>query len=94
MPPESLRPKSAIETDAEGKPVSEDAAMSAMFDIIAGLVIGWRAYDATNIVLDASGNVQPMTLLPTPATADLVRRLPMEIINKIADVIKQAANPT
>lgn len=93
MPPEALRPKD-VELDADGKPVNEADAMSAMYSIIAGLVIGWRAYDATDITIDAAGNVQPMSLLPTPATADLVRRLPMEIINQIAEVIRQAANPT
>lgn len=95
MPPEALRPSSAqVQLDADGKPTNEADALAAMYDIIAGLVIGWRAYDATDITIDATGNVQPMSLLPTPATADLVRRLPMEIINQIAEVIRQAANPT
>lgn len=93
MPPEALRPK-GVAVDAEGKPVDTDDAMAAMYSIIAGLVIGWRAYDATNIQIDALGNVVPMALLPTPATPDLVRCLPMEILNQIADVIRQAANPT
>lgn len=93
MPPSALRPRE-IPVDADGKPINEEDAMTAMYEIVAGLVIGWRAYDASNIEVDAAGNVQPMSLLSLPATPDLVKRLPMEIINQIADQIKQAANPS
>lgn len=97
MPPDALRPRD-IPVDAEGKPLDTGDAMVAMYDIVANMVMAWRAYDAADITIDDSGEALPMTLLPTvsksnPATPDLVKRLPMEIINAIADVIQQAANP-
>lgn len=98
MPPDALRPRD-IPVDADGKPINQADAVEAMYEIIAGLVMAWRAYDATNITIDASGNALPMTLLPdvsrsAPASPDLVKRLPMEIINKIAEKIKEASNPS
>lgn len=98
MPPDSLRPRE-IPTDSEGRPVNETDALMAMYEILAGLVIGWRVYDATQISLDEMGNAAPMVLLPAvskdaPATAAMVRCLPMTIINDLADQVKQAANPS
>lgn len=97
MPPDALRPRE-LAVDAEGKPINEGDALAAMYEIIAGLVMGWRAYDSTALDIDAAGNVMPMALLPEvsksqPATPDMVKKLPMEIINTIAEQIKQAANP-
>lgn len=98
MPPDALRPRD-IPLDAEGRPINQAAALDAMYEIIAGLVMAWRAYDAADITIDAAGNALPMTLLPdvsrsVPATPELVKRLPMEIINTIAEKIKEAANPS
>lgn len=98
MTPDALRPRD-VPVDADGKPVNQADALTAMYEIIAGLLMAWRAYDASDITIDAAGNVQPMALLPdlsktAPATPDMVKRLPMEIINAIAEQIKQASNPS
>lgn len=98
MPPDALRPRD-IPVDADGKPINQNDALAAMYEIIAGLVMAWRVYDAANITIDAAGNALPMTLLPdvsrsVPATPELVKRLPMEIINSIAEKVKEAANPS
>jgi hypothetical protein len=93
QPPSALRPRE-IPTDADGKPLNQDDAMEAMYEIIAGLVIGWRVYDATEVSIDqATGQPADQELLPHPATPALVKKLPMAISTRIMDEVKQAANP-
>jgi hypothetical protein len=62
------------------------AAMSASYEILAKLIIGWHVYDAT----DASEGDQARLTLP--ATAAAVGKLPMEILNKLAEQLT-AVNP-
>lgn len=88
VPPAELRPKGLDSED-------EDEVMRASFEVMARLVVGWRVYDASApIDIDADGNVvgeQP--LLPHPATADLVAKLPLEIVNRLGEEVKQAGDP-
>jgi hypothetical protein len=88
VPPAELRPK-GLDSEDEGE------VMLASFEVMARLIVGWRVYDASApIELDAEGNVvgeQP--LLPLPATAALVAKLPLEIVQRLGEEVKQAGDP-
>lgn len=85
VPPGELSNNDVV-IDENGQPVDPDAATAAMYETIAKLITAWRVYDATDMADDQA-------LLPSPATADSVAKLPVEIINRLADEIKQAVNP-
>lgn len=89
---DAMRPRD-IATNPDGTPIMDDEATLAMFEIIASLIVGWRAYPSDVFELDANGNLVPVELLPLPATPALVRRLPMEIITSIGNIIREAQNP-
>jgi hypothetical protein len=99
MPMGELAAKEAdgVTIGEDGEPVVSDGdkATAATLSRMANMIIGWRCYDASApIELDDEGNItSPQPLLPLPATADLVGRLPMEIISRLGDVIKEAVNP-
>lgn len=61
--------------------------LKAMYPIIANLVKAWHVYDGT-----ADGDDLPP--LQLPATPDAVAKLPFEILNKIADAIKEVVAPS
>lgn len=63
--------------------VDMEKAMPAMNGVIAGLVKAWHVYDATSLDDD-----QPV--LPLPADADAVARLPHEITNRIIELVTGA----
>jgi hypothetical protein len=84
VPPAEMRRKD-VELDADGNPVDPDAAFQATCDVMAKLIIGWHAYDAT--VVDEN---QP--LLGLPATGAAVAKLPLEILNRIGEELGKA-NP-
>jgi len=58
-------------------PADQQAAFRAGLEVLAGLVVGWHVYDAT----DTADDQAP---LPLPATPELVAKLPMEIQNRMA----------
>lgn len=62
-----------------------------MYAVYAGLIVGWRAYDAS-VLLASEDAEQP--LLPSPATAELFAKLPLEIQNRIADEVRERQDPT
>lgn len=71
VPAQDLMPASADD------PSDQQAAFKAGLAVLAGLVIGWHVYDAT----DTADDQAP---LPLPATPELVAKLPMEIQNRMA----------
>lgn len=82
----------------DGVPEDLKAANTSMHEMIARLVVGWRAYDASQPVeLNAVGeDVTPQVLLPIEPgsfTAANVAKLPMEIINAIGREMGEAINP-
>lgn len=84
MPPSELRSKSNVETDAEGKVIETEEAMTAGNEVIAKLIIGWRVYDGSWVPkLDEDtgeplpGQEQPR--LKLPATPQAVAKLPTPI---------------
>ena len=89
---------SGITAGPDGQPVvtDEDAAEKKGFERFAKLVVGWRVYDATwPIELDAEFNVVSSTapLLPLPATADSIARLPLAILTRLGQELTDALNP-
>lgn len=89
MPPDELRPKGGIDEN------DDDAMMAATYETMAKLIVGWRVYDAAApIEVDETGTVvgdQP--LLEMPPTAEKVARLPVEIVNRIGEEMREAADP-
>ena len=63
----------------------------AMYAVYASLIVSWRAYDAS---APLTSETDEQVLLPSPATADLFAKLPLEIQNRIADVVRERQNPT
>lgn len=92
MAPGELTPKE-VALDANGQPVNADDASSSMYEIFSKLIIGLRAYDATDFQIDDTGRPLPQSPLSMPATPDVVRKLPTVIINRIAEEMTAAANP-
>ena len=93
--PGEMAPDDVPVDPATGQPVSPRAANEAMFQIFAKLIIGMRAYDATDFSIDADGHPLPQRLLEAPFnTVDVVRKLPNMIINKIAEQMSVSANPS
>lgn len=86
MPPSMLRPE-GVALDANGNPLDEVEAEKAMYRVLATLVRDWNVYDA-------SSDADEQPLLPLPATADSVERLPLAIINRVATELADAANPS
>lgn len=85
VPPGELRGRD-IALDGNGQPVDPGEAEQAMYETLAKLVVSWHVYDGT----DLSDDQAP---LPLPATAENVAKLPTDIINRVAEEIREAANP-
>lgn len=85
VPPGELRGRD-VALDENGQPVNPAEAEQAMYETLAKLVVSWHVYDGSD-----TGDDQ--ALLPLPATAENVGKLPMEIINRIAEEVKEAGNP-
>jgi hypothetical protein len=93
MSPNELRPQDVVLKE-DGTPEDPAAAQEAMYAVYAKLIIGWRVYDPGSIQVDPETGVElDMVRLPSPPTAELVARLPMVIIKKLSEVIKNAINP-
>jgi len=69
-----------------GMPLDAKAAETAMHKTMATLIKDWHIFDG----MDESDTPEP---LPLPATADLVAKLPAEVINRIAKEIQEAVAP-
>lgn len=93
MPSGALR-QADVPVGDDGKPIDLDAAERAMHERLAKVIIGARAYDATTIDIDPNtGEELPQELLTGPFTADVVARLPMAIINRMAEEFTAALEP-
>jgi hypothetical protein len=83
-PEDMKRLAAAREAIAAGQEVPDelvtDKDANRGYALVAKLVIGWHVYDATS----AEEN---MPLLPLPATAELVGRLPMEILTRVMEEV-------
>jgi hypothetical protein len=95
MPPNELRPSKDVPVDeATGRPTDMAVAEMEMFAVFAKLIIGWRVYDASSMSVDpVTGEVNDQGLLDSPATAELVAKLPSAILTEITEVFTQAVNP-
>jgi hypothetical protein len=92
MPPAELAPQN-VELDENNQPKDFDAAKTANDTVLAKLVIGWRAYDASDIQVDEDGNVLPQAPLPLPANAELVGKLPAAIFMRMIREVTDAVDP-
>jgi hypothetical protein len=95
-PGEFLSGETAPKTGPDGQPEPDEDQADRGYARMAKIVIGWRVYDATApIKVDAEGNVTspPAPLLPLPATAATVAKLPMAILSRLGDELKAATNP-
>ncbi len=105
LPPGELTPDD-VATDADGTPVDTQAANSAMYKVMAGLIVAWHVYDASatatpvTIDLDADDLTAQLAALEAAEqtrlveiTPENVARLPMAIINRIGEEIGRVADP-
>jgi len=97
MSPGELRSKSGIKVSEDGQVEDTDETHNAGNEVLAKVVIGWRAYDATwvpEIDPDTGeplpGQEQPR--LTVPATPEQVAKLPMAIYMWLGEMIA-AVNP-
>lgn len=96
MPPHELTPKGGGGIGPDGMPTDLAAAEDATYEVLSRLVIGWRVYDATQpIQLDATGNdITQQVLLPQGEhSVANCKKLPMEIVNRLGEEMRTAANP-
>jgi len=85
MPPEA---EALVGEDGAGvASASTVQKLGAMDGVLAGLVIGWHVYDAT------SDDEDDQPLLPLPATADSVAKLPSVIKSWMVDEVGKAMSP-
>jgi hypothetical protein len=97
VPPAELTPENVTGITG-GVPDDLDAANYATYKIMSRLIVGWRAYDASQPVqLNAVGeDVTPQILLPVSPesfTPSNVAKLPMEIIQAVGKEMTDAMNP-
>ncbi|MGH7743200.1 MAG: hypothetical protein ACREQ5_00050 [Candidatus Dormibacteria bacterium] len=65
-----------------------------MYEVFAKAIIGWRVPDPGSLAVDPeTGDVLPMKLMEHPPTLERVKRLPLAIIERLAEEMAQAANP-
>jgi hypothetical protein len=82
--PPSVLTADPVALGPDGMPVDQKAAELATYAVLARLIKDWRVYDAS---------VDGISLLPMPASPDLIARLPLEIINRLGAEVSRAANP-
>lgn len=92
VPPTDLVPPNVVLDDA-GRPVDTVAANAAANEVIARLVVAWHVFDATDFRVGEDLEPLDQTLLPLPATPELVAKLPVEIFRAINNEIMEAVNP-
>jgi hypothetical protein len=85
---------------ASGETLGDGEKMSRMHQMIAGLIIGWRVWDPSVPVKADSATGELIhdeettpRLLPLPATAESVAKLPSEILMAIMTKVTEAINP-
>jgi hypothetical protein len=93
----------AAELSSYADKVSGDATttassrdMDAAYAMFARLVVAWRVYDATAVPeLDEAGNATGTEeLLPLPATAKQIAKLPLEIIERLGQELGKVSPAT
>src|ERR1700756_1194865 len=93
LTPGGLRPRD-VPMQADGAtPVNMNDATDAMYETLAKLIVGWHVYDASDLTLNDNGTPVAQSLLPTPATPELVSRLPVVIVKRLSEEVTNAVNP-
>lgn len=83
VPPEMLTAES-VPLGPDGMPLDPAKAAMATYGVLAKLIKDWRVYNAY---------AEGVELLPLPATAETVAKLPLDIINRLGQEVARAANP-
>lgn len=76
-----------VPRDSEGNAIDQLDEAMAIFEVYAKLIVGWRVYDATS-----TDENQP--LLDSPATPELVAKLPRDIQERLAKEVWTPTDPT
>jgi hypothetical protein len=82
VPPDTLIVASLVDR-GDDQPVTTPEALDGNAQIASRLVVAWNVYDGT----DDTDSPRPLGL---PATPELVRKLPREIINRIMEEVSAA----
>lgn len=82
VPADVLIPQGDVAVDDDGKPTDSEAAMSASYEVMCKLITEWHVYDGTAEEDDSP----PLEL---PATPEKLRKLPFEILTRIAGELGQ-----
>lgn len=89
-----LQPRDVPMKEDGVTPVDPMEANKAMHELFAKAIVGWRVYDPTTLKVDPqTGEAMDMEHLPYPPTPELVARLPLAIINKMAEELAAAVDP-
>lgn len=80
VPADVLMPSADVPLGEDGKPESS-AAISSSFEVMAKLIIDWHVYDGLT--------EEDSPALPLPATPEMLRSLPFEIVERIASEMGQ-----
>lgn len=93
MPPGELKFEDVPVGD-DGKPLDADLAETAMYERLSKAIVALRAYDASAVGVDPlTGEIADQPLLTPPITPDLLRKLPMAMIEKLSTVFVEALSP-
>lgn len=86
VPTDQLNPRD-VQLDAQGAAVDPAEAKLAGLEVLAGLIVEGRVFDASVEAAD-----QPLFTLPL--SAEDVGKLPLEIQNRLITEVNNARNPT
>lgn len=93
MTSNELRPRDVPMLPDGVTPVNMDDATDAMYETLSKLIVGWHAYDASDLTLNEDGTPVAQQLLALPATPELVAKLPAIIVKRLSEEITSALNP-
>lgn len=82
VPASMLEPASdAVGPDGQ---IDKEKATESSYSVMSGLIVDWHVYDAADEESDA---------LPLPATPESMRKLPMDIVNRLMSEVTKVFTP-
>ncbi|MFE9844672.1 hypothetical protein [Streptomyces goshikiensis] len=105
LPPKEVTPKD-VPLDDRGQPLDPQQAQEAMYEVFARVIVAWKVYDASQApLLELGDDVDPVALFESlgdaqtpqprlgPITIENIARMPLKIINRVAEEITSVADP-
>jgi hypothetical protein len=91
MPPSALEEARAgmkdLELDDEGRPVDDEKAEPAVYNMLAKLIRRWN-------IPDIMADDDPLPLLPSPPrTAEVVKQAPGVVLKRLIELVAALQNP-